>query len=56
LSFLILGVVSPDLPAAFAFDAAYRDIVAAIPALLSLPALRTRIDQSGHSNEITARG
>jgi hypothetical protein len=29
LSFLIPGVVSSDLPAAFAFDAAYGDIVAA---------------------------
>jgi hypothetical protein len=43
LSFLIPGVVSSDLPAAFAFDAAYGDIVAAMLALLSLAALRTRL-------------
>ena len=30
LSFLVRGVVSPDLPIAFARDAAYGDIVAAI--------------------------
>jgi hypothetical protein len=36
LAFLIPGVVSPDLPAAFAHSAAYGDIVAAILALLSL--------------------
>ena len=36
LSFLVPGVVSPDLPAAFAHSAAYEDIIAAIIALLSL--------------------
>src|SRR5215467_14212351 len=36
LSFLIPGVVSPDLPAAFAHPAAYGDISAAILALVSL--------------------
>ena len=36
LAFLIPGVVSPDLPPAFAHSAAYGDIVAAILALLSL--------------------
>ena len=36
LAFLVPGVVSPDLPAAFAHSAAYGDIVAAILALLSL--------------------
>jgi len=36
LAFLIPGVVSPDLPAAFAHAAAYGDIIAAILALLSL--------------------
>src|ERR1700693_39907 len=36
LSFLVPGVVSPELPAAFAQSAAYGDIVAAILALLSL--------------------
>lgn len=43
LSFLIPGVVSPDLPAAFAFDAAYGDIVATILALLALAMLRTSL-------------
>ena len=43
LSFLVLGVVSPDLPIAFAHDAAYGDIVAAILALLALTALRSRL-------------
>jgi len=36
LAFLVPGVVSPDLPSAFAHSAAYGDIAAAILALLSL--------------------
>jgi hypothetical protein len=36
LSFLVPGVVSPDLPAAFAHSAAYGDIIAAIFALATL--------------------
>ena len=36
LGMLIPGVVSPDLPGAFAHPAAYGDIIAAILALLSL--------------------
>ena len=36
LAFLVPGVVSPDLPAAFAHPAAYGDVIAAILALLSL--------------------
>ncbi len=43
LAFLVPGVVSPDLPIAFARDAAYGDIVAAILALLALTALRSRL-------------
>jgi hypothetical protein len=39
LAFLVTGVVSPDLPPAFAHSAAYGDVVAAILALLSLAAL-----------------
>lgn len=35
LAFLVPGVVSPDLPSAFAHAAAYGDIVAAILALLT---------------------
>jgi hypothetical protein len=36
LSFLVTGVVAPDLPAAWAGPAAYGDLVAAILALLAL--------------------
>src|ERR1700739_1476898 len=36
LAFLVPGVVSPDLPPAFAHPAAYGDIIAAILALFSL--------------------
>jgi hypothetical protein len=36
LAFLVPGVVSPDLPSAFAHSAAYGDIIAAALALLSL--------------------
>jgi hypothetical protein len=36
LAFLVPGVVSPDLPSAFAYSAAYGDIIAAILALFSL--------------------
>ena len=36
LSFLVSGVVSPDLPPAFAHSAAYGDVIAAMLALLSL--------------------
>lgn len=39
LAFLVPGVVSPDLPAAFAEGAAYGDIVAAALALLTLALL-----------------
>jgi len=39
LAFLLPGVVSPDLPSAFAHSAAYGDIVAAILALLALISL-----------------
>ena len=43
LSFLVPGVVSADLPIAFARDAAYGDVVAAILALLALTALRSKL-------------
>ena len=39
LAFLVPGVVSPDLPSAFARSAAYGDLVAAILALLALTSL-----------------
>jgi len=39
LAFLVTGVVSPDLPPAFAHSAAYGDILTAILALLSLRSL-----------------
>src|SRR5262249_36924876 len=38
LAFLVPGVVSPDLPAAFARPAAYGDLIAAVLALLALAA------------------
>jgi hypothetical protein len=43
LAFLVPGVVSPDLPSAFAHSAAYGDIVAATLALLSLVSLPRRV-------------
>ena len=43
LSFLVPGVVSPDLPIAFARDAAYGDIVSAILALAALATLRSGV-------------
>ena len=39
LAFLVPGVVSPDLPPAFAHSAAYGDIGAAVLALLALISL-----------------
>jgi hypothetical protein len=39
LAFLVPGVVSPDVPSAFAHSAAYGDIIAATLALLSLVSL-----------------
>jgi len=39
LAFLVPGVVSPELPSAFAHSAAYGDIIAAILALLALTLL-----------------
>ena len=42
LAFLVPGVVSPDLPPAFAHSAAYGDIIAATLALLSLASLQSR--------------
>jgi hypothetical protein len=43
LSFLVPGVVSPDLSLVFARDAAYGDIAAAILALAALAMLRTGV-------------
>ena len=42
LAFLLPGVVSPDLPAAFAEPVAYGDFISAILALLALATLGTR--------------
>src|ERR1700722_6532090 len=42
LAFVVPGVVSPDLPAAFARSAAYGDLTTAILALLALVTLGTR--------------
>lgn len=41
MSFLVTGVVSPSLPGAFAHQAAYGDLIAAVLALLSLLLLRS---------------
>src|SRR5262249_57315710 len=43
LCFLVPGVVSPDVPPAFARGAAYGDIVAAILALAALATLRSGV-------------
>jgi hypothetical protein len=43
LSFLVPGVVSPSLPAAFAVPAAYGDLVAVLLALAASLALKTRV-------------
>jgi hypothetical protein len=43
LAFLVPGVVSPDLPPAFAHSAAYGDIIAAILALLALISLPSAV-------------
>jgi hypothetical protein len=43
LAFLVPGVVSPDLPYAFARPAAYGDLIAAILALLSLLFLHSEV-------------
>jgi hypothetical protein len=42
LAFVVPGVVSPELPAAFAQPVAYGDLISAILALLALATLRTR--------------
>jgi hypothetical protein len=42
-AFLVPGVVSPDLPDAFARPAAYGDLIAAVLALLALASLRSRL-------------
>ena len=42
LAFLVPGVVSSDLPSAFARSAAYGDIIAAVLALVSLACLPSR--------------
>ena len=41
LAFLVPGVVSPDLPSAYAQSAAYGDIIAAVLALLTLISLHS---------------
>jgi len=43
LSFLIPGVVSPELPAAFAAPAAYGELVAGILAIIATVALSRRV-------------
>lgn len=43
LAFLVPGVVSPELPAAFARPAGYGDLIAAVLALIALAGLQTRV-------------
>jgi hypothetical protein len=43
LAFMVPGVVSPDLPVAFARGAAYGDLVAAVLALSALAALPSKL-------------
>jgi hypothetical protein len=43
LSFLIPGVVSPSLPSAFSFPAAYGDLLAAILAILTVWSVSARV-------------
>jgi hypothetical protein len=43
LAFLVPGVVSPELSAAFARPAAYGDLMAAVLALLALAGLQTKL-------------
>jgi hypothetical protein len=43
LAFLVPGVVSPDLPDAFAGPAAYGDLVTALLALLAIATLKSRL-------------
>jgi hypothetical protein len=43
LVFLVPGVVSPDLPIAFAHPAAYGDLMTTVLALLALALLRSRL-------------
>ena len=43
LAFLVPGVVSPELPAAFARPVAYGDLITAMLALLALATLGTRV-------------
>ena len=43
LSFLVPGVVSPDLPAAWAHPAAYGDLIAALLALLALAGTQKQV-------------
>ncbi|HEX8894326.1 MAG TPA: hypothetical protein VF783_13430 [Terriglobales bacterium] len=43
LAFLVPGVVSPDVPAAFAYPVGYGDLIAAVLALLSLLLLTSAV-------------
>jgi hypothetical protein len=43
LAFVVPGVVSPDLPGAFARPAAYGDLIAAVMALLALAGLSSKL-------------
>ena len=53
LAFLVPGVVSPDLPSAFAHSAAYGDIIAAVLALLALMSLPIASGVVTHGSSIS---
>jgi len=48
--FLMPGLVSPELPAAFAVPVAYGDLTAAVLALLALTCVRAKSAAAGSSN------
>jgi hypothetical protein len=53
LAFLVPGVVSPDLPSAFAHSAAYGDIIAAILALLRYYCCPVQLVLASHGSSIS---
>jgi hypothetical protein len=53
LAFLVPGVVSPDLPSAFARSAAYGDVIAATLAMLSLLSLPRGLGLSSRGSSIS---
>ena len=50
LAFLVPGVVSPNLPSAFALPAAYGDLIAAVLAFFALAGLQSTAPQERDSS------